>query len=110
MTGPGIQVDPDALASSGSGLERVAAEFGQALAAFQQELAGFGQPWGGDDIGSLIGAAHEAVAEFAFDCFGTAVDEIGAAGVDLGAMASTYREVEERIRGSFQALQQGFEG
>ena len=110
MTRPGIQVDPDALASSGSGLERVAGDFGQAVTAFQEELAAFGQPWGNDEIGALIGAAHEAVAEFAFDCFATAIEEIGAAGVDLGVMAVTYREVEERIRGSFDSLQQGIGG
>ncbi|MFI6783087.1 hypothetical protein [Micromonospora sp. NPDC050276] len=80
------------------------------MAAFQQELAAFGQPWGSDDIGALIGAAHEAVAEFAFDCFATAMDEIGAAGLDLGGMAATYREIEERIHGSFTTLQQGLGG
>jgi len=110
VSGPGFRVDPDALASSGSGLERVATEFTQAMTAFQQELAAFGQPWGNDDIGALIGAAHEAVAEFAFECFGTAIEEIGAAGVDLAGMASTYREIEERIRGAFDSLQQGIGG
>lgn len=109
MSGPGFQVDPSALGASGAELSRVAGEFASALRAFQAELAGFGAPWGADEIGSLIGAAHEEVAQWAFECFETAASEIDAAGFDLGDMAGAYREVEERVRGAFDAFD-AFEG
>ncbi|GIF45600.1 hypothetical protein DFJ67_0766 [Asanoa ferruginea] len=104
MSSPGFHVDPQALGVSGASLERVGTEFATALRAFQSELAGFGAPWGSDEIGSLIGAAHEEVASWAFECFSAAASEVAAAGVDLGGMAAGYREVEEQIRGAFEAF------
>jgi hypothetical protein len=104
MTGPGFRIDPHALGASGLELQRVAGEFMSALRAFQAELAGFDAPWGADEIGGLIGAAHEEVARFAFECFETAAEEVGAAGFDLGDMATRYREVEQQIRAAFDAF------
>jgi hypothetical protein len=104
MTSPGFNVDPQALGVSGSSLERVGAEFASALRTLQSELSGFGAPWGADEIGSLIGAAHEEVAQWAFECFAAAAEEVQAAGLDLGGMATGYREVEEQIRGAFDAF------
>ncbi|WFE38184.1 hypothetical protein [Micromonospora sp. WMMD998] len=99
-----VEVDPDALGASGLALGGAATRFGQALAAFRAELAGFGRPWGSDDIGSLIGAAHDEVSAFAFECFDTALDEIAAAGVDLGDMAARYAEIEATITQGFDGL------
>ncbi|MEV4622708.1 hypothetical protein AB0J74_28845 [Asanoa sp. NPDC049573] len=104
MSSQGFSVDPHSLDASGVELSRVAGEFASALRAFQAELSGFGAPWGADEIGSLIGAAHEEVAEWAFECFAAAADEVEAAGFDLGGMAAGYREVEDRIRGAFEAF------
>ncbi|SNS97229.1 PE family protein [Asanoa hainanensis] len=104
MSSPGFSVDPSALGASGLELSGVAGEFASALRAFQAELSGFGTPWGADEIGSLIGAAHEEVAQWAFECFEAAAEELEAAGFDVGAMATSYREVEEQIRGAFDAF------
>jgi hypothetical protein len=104
MTSPGFQVDPAALGGSGTQLSEVAGTFLGALRAFEAELAGFGSPWGTDEIGSLIGAAHEEVAAWAFECFRTAAEELSAAGFDLGDMATAYEEVEDRVRGAFESF------
>ncbi|MGC4893712.1 hypothetical protein [Micromonospora sp. DT31] len=99
-----VDVDPDRLRASGATLDGVSTRFGQALAAFRAELAGFGRPWGSDDIGSLIGAAHDEVSAFAFECFDTALDEIAAAGADLGKMATRYAETEAAITRNLDSL------
>jgi hypothetical protein len=52
------------------------ARFTQALSAFQAELEGYGRPWGEDDIGSLIGAAHDEVSAWAFDCYQSALEVV----------------------------------
>jgi len=44
------------------------------------------------------------VAQWAFECFEVAAEELEAAGFDVGDMATSYREVEERIRGAFDAF------
>lgn len=105
-----VQVDPDGLDASGRSLEGIAAELAEAVSAFKAQLEGFGRPWGNDDIGSLIGAAHDEVSAFAFECYATAVDEIGAAGTDLSGMAEAYRQVESTIRGGFDLIRQGLGG
>ncbi|MFI5835450.1 hypothetical protein ACIA5A_17420 [Micromonospora sp. NPDC051300] len=105
-----VEIDPEALGASGRALGGAATRFGQALTAFQAELAGFGRPWGSDDIGSLIGAAHDEVSAFAFECFDTALDEIAAAGVDLGEMATRYAETEAAITKGFDGLRRSLGG
>ncbi len=105
-----IEVDPDGLSGAGQALEGAAARFGDALAAFQAELAAFGRPWGSDDIGSLIGAAHDEVSAFAFECFESALQEIAAAGTDLTGMATRYAEVEAAIQQGFDGLHQALGG
>ncbi|MCP3783475.1 hypothetical protein NLX85_08875 [Micromonospora sp. A3M-1-15] len=105
-----IEVDPEGLGGSGRALGDVATRFGQAMTAFQAELAAFGRPWGSDDIGSLIGAAHDEVSAFAFECFDTALEEIAAAGSDLTGMAVRYAEIEAAIKQGFDGLRQGLGG
>src|SRR5262245_14634521 len=103
----GIQIHPDGLIESGKSLEGVAARFVEALSAFQAELEGFGRPWGEDDIGSLIGAAHDEVSAWAFECYTSALEEIAGAGADLSGMGERYAEVETSIRKRFDGMQQG---
>ncbi|WP_262287454.1 hypothetical protein [Micromonospora sp. MA102] len=105
-----IEVDPDGLDGSGRALGDVATRFSEALTAFQAELAAFGRPWGSDDIGSLIGAAHDEVSAFAFECFDTALQEIAAAGTDLTGMAARYAEIEASITQGFDGLRQALGG
>jgi hypothetical protein len=61
----GFMIDPERLSASGAALQSVAARLSAELASFRSELAGFGAPWGSDDIGSLIGAAHDEVSAWA---------------------------------------------
>jgi hypothetical protein len=105
-----ISVEPDSLRGAGQQLDQVAQRFTQELTALQADLAGFGAPWGGDDIGSLIGAAYEEVVSYAFDCYQSVLDEIGDSGADLGGMADMYEEIEEKISSGLRALQQRLGG
>lgn len=106
----GIEIDIDGLDTAGRRLDGTAARFVDALSAFQAQLGGFGQPWGGDDIGALIGAAHDEVSAWAFECYQAALDEIAAAGVDLSGMAASYTATEQSIAEQFASLQLPGEG
>ncbi|MBB5829187.1 MULTISPECIES: hypothetical protein [Micromonospora] len=106
----GIEVDPDRLSGSGRALQDLATRFVGELAAFRGELAGFGRPWGSDDIGSLIGAAHDEVSAWAFECFDSALTEIGSAGVDLDEMGQRYAAVEQAIRQGLDGIRQRLDG
>ncbi|GAB7038318.1 MULTISPECIES: hypothetical protein [Catenuloplanes] len=97
MSSGGVHVTPESLEHAGQRLGTVAERFASALSEFQAEIAGFGRPWGEDDIGQLIGIAHDEVSAVAFECYRDALDEIAAAGVDLAGMAQLYTVAEEAI-------------
>ena len=100
----GFRVDPARLSESGAALQGVASRLSSELASFRSELAGFGTPWGSDDIGSLIGAAHEEVASWAFECYRDALDEVASAGADVVDISARYTEVDENISRRFRGL------
>jgi hypothetical protein len=100
----GFMIDPERLAASGSALRSVASRLSSALASFQSELAGFGAPWGSDEIGSLIGAAHDEVSSWAFECYQDALDEMASAGADVVDISARYTEVDEDVGRRFRGL------
>ena len=86
-------------------LRRAAGLLGQAidrtdadLAALEADLAGFGQPWGGDEIGMLIGACYQGAYDMALECFTTNLDELDGFAEDLETMADTYQGAEDLSR------------
>ncbi|MFI5897563.1 hypothetical protein ACIA5D_46500 [Actinoplanes sp. NPDC051513] len=93
----GFTIDPERLSASGSALQSVASRLSSELVSFQSELAGFGAPWGSDDIGSLIGAAHDEVSSWAFECYQDALDEMAAAGADVVDISAQYTDVDENV-------------
>ena len=100
----GVQISPEALRLSGTALQQVGDQFESQLNALEQELLSYGAPWGNDDIGSLIGAAYEAVVSFAFECLREVLDEIRSSGIDLDGMAQQYEEAEQQITDRFTQL------
>lgn len=107
----GFHVSPDDMDTAGKVLRDVATSFSEALTRFQAELNGFARPWGdNDDLGGIIGAAHDEVSEYAFECYQDALDEISSAGVDLSEHAEMYRIVEEAADGDFTKFQEGLGG
>ena len=100
----GFRIDPERLSASGSALQSVASRLSAELASFRSELAAFGAPWGSDDIGSLIGAAHDEVSSWAFECYQDALDEIAAAGADVVDISARYAEVDENVSSRFRGL------
>ncbi|TDD75656.1 hypothetical protein E1293_28170 [Actinomadura darangshiensis] len=80
---PGYEVDPEGIRSSGIGIGTSAQQLKSDWEAFQAELAGFGEPWGDDDIGSLIGGCYQAIYEVAAECYG---DNLQAMEEDAGVV------------------------
>ena len=103
----GFMIDPERLSASGSALQSVASRLSAELASFQSELAGFGAPWGSDDIGSLIGAAHDEVSSWAFECYQDVLDEMAAAGADVVEISAQYAEVDKNVSSRFHGLRTG---
>jgi hypothetical protein len=90
-----LRISVESLRTAGTGLQAAGGRFATALEQFRAELAGHGEPWGTDDVGSLIGAAHAEVSDFAFECYADARDEVIASGEDLVGMAERYDVLEK---------------
>ena len=100
----GFEVNPDSLRGGGRAVASVADRFSGQLEAFESRMEGFGEPWGGDDIGMLIGIAYTEIAEYAFECFQLAADELTSAADDLTAMADGYEQVDDEAAAGFSDL------
>jgi hypothetical protein len=102
-----LQIDGDSIRASGRSLSSAADRFVAALNEFAGTLAGFGEPWGNDDIGSLIGAAYAEVYDWAMECYTDALDELGAMGNDLDGMAQAHEDADGRSALVFRRLSEG---
>ena len=69
-----IDVDADSLRQAKVLIGGSTTETDAALSGFIAELEGFGQPWGDDMLGSLIGVWYQGIFEVAMDRFASNLD------------------------------------
>jgi hypothetical protein len=102
-----FELDLQAMHGSGSGLQSAADQLNASIGGFQGQLGAFGEPWGNDDIGSLIGVAYTEIAQYIFDCLGTSADEIASAGADVVTMAQEFGESDGRTADALRSIMGG---
>ncbi len=90
-----MSAEAGAVHRGGEGIASAAGRLRGELAAFRAELAAHGEPWGSDDVGSLIKGFYEAVHEVAMECFHDNVAELGNRGQSATVMAVRYVQAEE---------------
>ena len=71
-----IEVDTESLRRARVLIGDSTQETDAALTGFIAELESFGQPWGDDALGSLIGLSYQGIFEVAMDCFASNLDLI----------------------------------
>lgn len=94
MGGERVDVSWTSLQQAADDLDKVAHRLGRELRFVQDELAGYGEPWGGDELGMLIGVTHEVVSELAFDKLGELQEDLASHAEALDGVARTYRDNE----------------
>ncbi|MFI0374374.1 hypothetical protein ACH35V_41500 [Actinomadura sp. 1N219] len=92
---PGYEVDPEGIRRSGIGIGSSAQQLKADWEAFQAELAGFGEPWGTDDIGSLIGGMYQAIYEVAVDCYNDNLETMTEDADTVQAVAANHFRAEQ---------------
>lgn len=93
----GFEVDPESLRATD---ERIGSVFEAALSDFQRmetELGASDAPWGGDDLGMLIGEIYQGAYAMAMNCLYSNLDTMGAYSVRLATVAEAYDATEESI-------------
>jgi len=93
--GTGYEVDPEQIRSSGGGIQSSTQQLQADWQAFQGELAGFGEPWGSDDIGSLIGGCYQAVYEVAVEAYNDNLEDMAEHGEIVTMFADNHAKAEE---------------
>ncbi|HEY8454515.1 MAG TPA: hypothetical protein VIL34_02890 [Actinopolymorphaceae bacterium] len=104
-----VGVSPSQLDKAGQDLGAVAERLSAELQSTMNELASFGDPWGGDEIGMLIGVTHQVVSELAFEKLGQLCDDLGLDSEALRSMAKAYQEAEEFASQLLEQIGKGLE-
>ena len=99
-----LEVDVDALRRGAEQLAQAREGVRQAFEAFQAAAGGYAGAFGGDEIGMLLGLAHQACVDGLTECLSTNVAELESYAEGLAAMAEGYRAVEEDAAASFRAI------
>ena len=87
-------MDPGSFRQAGTGIGRKTEDADTALGAFQRELDSYGQPWGNDDLGSLIGMSYLGIYDAAMDCFVSNLDLIDTYAKGLSQAADGYEQTD----------------
>ncbi|MEV0807440.1 type VII secretion target [Micromonospora sp. NPDC050200] len=99
-----LDVDIDALRRGADELDRARESVRQAFEAFQAAAGGYAQAFGGDEIGMLLGVAHQACVDGLTECLSTNITELENYAAGLHSMAERYQAVEEDATSSFQSI------
>ncbi|MEU5788013.1 hypothetical protein ABZ754_09815 [Micromonospora purpureochromogenes] len=99
-----LEVDIDALRRGADELAQAKEEVRQAFETFQAALGSYAQAFGGDEIGMLVGVAHQACVDALTECLSTNVAELESYADGLHGMAEKYRAVEEDVTASFRSI------
>jgi hypothetical protein len=95
MTSGWLRAETETVQQAGGGISEAAGRLRAELAAFRSELAAHGEPWGSDDLGSLIKGFYQAVSEVAMECYHDNVTELDGRGQGATVMAGRYVLTEE---------------
>jgi hypothetical protein len=101
-----ISVDPEGIMRAGNGISSAGQVINQELMRFQGELASFGEPWGNDDIGSLIGTVYGVISDLAFETYAGNADEVQEIGALTQQMGQNYADNETGIESGINAYKQ----
>ncbi|MFG3697093.1 WXG100 family type VII secretion target [Micromonospora sp. NPDC047620] len=99
-----LDVDIDALRRGAEQLGAAKESVRQTFESFQAAVAGYEQAFGGDDIGMLLGVAHQACVEAVAECLGTNITELESYAESLRGMADGYQTVEDGVSEAFRSI------
>ncbi len=106
----GFEIRPDSLRGSAEGIDQSVDRLAEAIEQFEARLQAFGDPWGGDEIGSLIGELYGLIHDMALTCFESNGEVLGEYADGLHVMADGLDQTETDIAGGLQQIHQALGG
>ncbi|MFE9202541.1 hypothetical protein [Micromonospora sp. NPDC007230] len=99
-----MEIDPDQVRVAGARLADVGDRLATALDTLDTRLTGFGEPWGGDMLGTLVSLSSPVVSGYLLRCCAAMADEYQNCGEDLMALAEDMTAIEEELIARFREL------
>jgi hypothetical protein len=104
-----MKIDPDQLGSSATSIAHSAETFADGLDGLEATVT-TGNPWGGDEAGSLFGLAYLEVLNHAMEVLGSHLGQLVEAAEGLGTMAQQTWQSEQENTAMMGRSAAGLEG
>jgi uncharacterized protein YukE len=102
-----IDIRPESLSAAGSSLAQTGAQMADAVTGLQAAVTGSGNPWGGDEAGTMFSAVYAVVLGNALDALGSYVEQVGYAAVALSRQAREVAAADENAAGQITSAGSG---
>jgi uncharacterized protein YukE len=100
----GFDIDPESMRQAADELDAAKEEVQGLLDQFTGALEQFADAFGGDEIGTLLGIAHQACTGALNECFTTNIEELADYAQSLREMADNHQVVDEEAAAGFKSL------
>jgi hypothetical protein len=100
-----VDVDSESLRHGKINIGQSAQDTDTALSGFVAELESHGEPWGNDDLGSMIGLSYQGIFDAAMECFNSNLDVIDDYAESLGTAADEYDRTDQQAADQTQKAQ-----
>lgn len=101
----GLDIAPESMHKSAADMDAVKDQIQALIDAFNGKVGEYADAFGGDEIGSLLGIAHEACTGALNECFTSNIEELQQFGQNIREMADGHAANDEEIGKIFEQLQ-----
>ena len=97
-----MRIDPESLTAASARLAGLAGQMADEAATLEAAVTGSGNPWGGDETGTLFSGLYTAVLGNALQALGSYIEQVGYAAGGLSMQAKSVVESDTTAAGRVQ--------
>jgi uncharacterized protein YukE len=101
---PSFDIDPDSMRQAADQLDVAKEEVQGLLDQFTGALEQFADAFGGDEIGMLVGMAHQACTDALTECFSTNIEDLTGYAQSVREMADNHQSADDETAKIFTEL------
>lgn len=101
---PSFDIDPESMRQAADQLDAAKEEVQGLLDQFTGALEQFADAFGGDEIGMLVGIAHQACTDALTECFSTNIEDLTDYAQSLREMADNHQAADDETAQIFSEL------
>lgn len=99
-----LDIDLESMRQGADQLDQAKENVRAAFEQFQGAAEALADAFGGDEIGTLLGMAHQACLDAALECFGTNIEDLEDYTLCLREMADNHQAADEETAAIFESL------